>query len=115
MIVNSDRVLRVEQPRVASRYFARHPELRERMPDDERFRVSVRRECLDHFLILKEKQLHRLLKTSVQYCNQARPHQGLRQQIAEPLLLSAPSPDQSGQVFSFAVLGGLHHDYHKAA
>ena len=81
----------------------------------ERFLGSVRRECLDHFLILNEKQLHRLLKNYVQYFSQARPHQGLRQRIPEPLLLSAPSPNQSGQVLSFPVLGGLHHDYQKAA
>jgi transposase InsO family protein len=43
----------------------------------ERFLGSVRRECLDHFLILHEKQLHRLLKNYALYFNQARPHQGL--------------------------------------
>jgi hypothetical protein len=85
------------------------------MPDDERLLLSVRRACLDRFLILHEKQRHRPLKHDVQYFNQARPHQGLRQRIAEPLLLSAPSPNQSGQVFSFPVLGGLHHDDQKAA
>ena len=60
------------------------------MPDDERFLLSVRRECLDHFLILQEKQLHRLLKAYVVYFNQARPHQGLGQRIADPLLPVAP-------------------------
>jgi transposase InsO family protein len=43
----------------------------------ERFLGSVRRECLDHFLILHEKQLHRLLKNYVRYFNQARPIRGL--------------------------------------
>ena len=85
------------------------------MPDAERFLGSVRRECLDHFLIFQEKQLHRLLKDYVLYFNQARPHQGLRQRIPDPLLLSAPPPNQSGQVLSVAVLGGLHHDYQRAA
>jgi hypothetical protein len=37
----------------------------------ERFLGSVRRECLDHFLILYEKQLSRLLKAYVMYFNQA--------------------------------------------
>jgi putative transposase len=44
----------------------------------ERFLGSVRRECLDHLLILHEKQLHRILHAYVQYFNQARPHQGIR-------------------------------------
>jgi transposase InsO family protein len=81
----------------------------------ERFLGSVRRECLDHFFIFHEKQLHRLLNAYVQYFNQARPHQGLGQRIPESLLLSSPSPNQSGQVLSLPVLGGLHHDYQKAA
>jgi len=39
----------------------------------ERFLGSVRRECLDHLLILQEKQLHRVLRAYIQYFNQARP------------------------------------------
>jgi putative transposase len=49
----------------------------------ERFLGSVRRECLDHLLILHEKQLQRVLGAYVLYFNQARPHQGIRQQIPE--------------------------------
>jgi putative transposase len=81
----------------------------------ERFLGSVRRECLDHVLILHEKQLHRLLKNYIFYFNQARPHQGLGQRIPEPAMLSIPPPNQPGQVLSVPVLGGLHHDYRKVA
>ena len=81
----------------------------------ERFVGSVRRECLDHFLILHEKQLHRLLKDYILYFNQARPHQGLGQRIPEPTMLSTPPPNQQGQVLSVPVLGGLHHDYRRSA
>ena len=42
-------------------------------------------------------------------------HQGLGQRIPEPLMLSASSPNQSGQVLSVPVLGGLHYDYLRAA
>jgi putative transposase len=80
-----------------------------------RFLLSVRRECLDHFLIVHEKQLHRLLKTYVMYYNQARPHQGIRQRIPDPPALSAPPPNQPNQVISIPVLGGLHHHYQRAA
>lgn len=43
----------------------------------ERLLGSVRRECLDHMLILHEKQLHRVLCAYVEYFNRARPHQGI--------------------------------------
>jgi len=81
----------------------------------ERFLGSVRRECLDHFLVLHEKQLHRLLKTYVRYYNQARPHQGIGQRIPDPQALSAPPPNQPNQVMSIPVLGGWHHTYQRAA
>ena len=81
----------------------------------ERFLGSVRRECLDHFLIFHEMQLQRLLKSYVLYFNHARPHQGLGQRIPKPTVLSASSPNQSGQVLSVPVLGGLHYDYRRAA
>jgi transposase InsO family protein len=81
----------------------------------ERFLGSVRRECLDHFLIFHEKQLYRLLNTYVLYFNQARPHQGLGQRIPEPPVPAPPSLNPSNQVSAEPVLGGLHHDYHRAA
>ena len=47
----------------------------------EQFLRSVRQECLDHLLILHERQLQRILIAYVSYFNQARPHQGIAQQI----------------------------------
>jgi transposase InsO family protein len=81
----------------------------------ERFLGSVRRECLDHLLILHEKQLHRVLNAYVAYFNQARPHQGIQQQIPEQKVGSVPAQHASGKVISFPVLGGLHHDYRRSA
>jgi putative transposase len=52
----------------------------------ELFLGSVRRECLDHFFIFQEKQLHRLLNAHVLYLNHARPLQGLEQQIPDPFM-----------------------------
>ena len=81
----------------------------------ERFLRSVRQECLDHLLILHEKQLQRVLKTYVMYFNQARPHQGILQQIPERLG-SVPSAQHAGnKVIALPVMGGLHHDYQWAA
>jgi transposase InsO family protein len=81
----------------------------------ERFLGSVRRECLDHLLILHEKQLQRVLNAYVAYFNQARPHQGIRQQIPEQKAGSVPAQHTSGKVISFPVLGGLHRDYRRSA
>ncbi len=81
----------------------------------ERFLGSVRRECLDHLLILHEKQLHRVLNAYVYYFNRARPHQGIKQQIPEPQAGPMPPDPEGGKVLSFAILGGLHHDYRRSA
>jgi transposase InsO family protein len=90
----------------------------------ERLLGSVRRECLDHMLILGEKHLHQVVKEFVQYYNLARPHQGIGQTIPNGVLplppLSAkqappPSGEANGKVISSPVLGGLHHDYRRAA
>ena len=78
-------------------------------------RRSVRQECLDHLLILHEKQLQRVLNRYVAYFNRARPHQGIMQQIPEPKM-GPLSPDHDcGKVISFSVLGGLHHHYQRVA
>jgi putative transposase len=81
----------------------------------ERFLRSVRQECLDHLLILHERQLQRVLKAYVAYFNQARPHQGIAQQIPEQRRLVPSSQDTGNQVIALPVMGGLHHDYHWAA
>jgi putative transposase len=81
----------------------------------ERFLGSVRRECLDHVLILHEKQLHRVLRAYVEYFNQARPHQGIHQQVPQGAVTTVP-PDQRGDhIISVPILGGLHHEYRRVA
>ncbi len=80
----------------------------------ERFLGSVRRECLDHMLVLGAGQLRRVLREYVTYFNTARPHQGLGQAIpAVPE--SAPAARSAGPIVSMPVLGGLHHAYRRAA
>ncbi len=81
----------------------------------ERFLGSVRRVCLDYFLIFHEKQLSRLLKAYAMYFNQARPHQGLGQRIPEPPVLSVSASQQANKVIAVPVLGGLHHGYQRTA
>lgn len=81
----------------------------------ERLLGSVRRECLDHLVILSEQHLRRVLKDYVAYFNQARPHQGIEQRIPAPLEHAVCASGASGKVIAFPVLGGLHHDYQRAA
>jgi putative transposase len=77
----------------------------------ERFLRSVRQECLDHLLIFRERQLQRVLNEYVTYFNQARPHQGIQQQIPVVYGLSMPSQHAADKVIAVPILGGLHHDY----
>ena len=81
----------------------------------ERFLGNVRRECLDHLLILHGMQLQRVLNAYVRSFNRARPHQGIKQQIPEPNAGSMPSSHACGKVISFPVLGGLHRDDRRSA
>ena len=80
----------------------------------ERFLGSVRRECLDHLLILHERHLGRVLQDYVTYFNRARPHQGIDQTIPQGMTLEVRGP-RDGTIVSIPVLGGLHHDYRHAA
>jgi transposase InsO family protein len=77
----------------------------------ERFWGSLRRECLDFFILLGERHLYRVVKEYVAYFNTARPHQGIGQRIPGEL---EPSVGE-GEIIAFPVLGGLHHDYRRAA
>jgi transposase InsO family protein len=81
----------------------------------ERFLGSVRRECLDHVLVLGEAHLRRLLQAYVRYFNMERPHQGLGQRIPDRAARSSPQPRAGGRVRAVPVLGGLHHAYRRVA
>ena len=81
----------------------------------ERFLGSVRRECLDHLLLIGEAHLRRALGAYVAYFNQDRPHQGLGQRVprlAEPL---RHARHDVSEIVAIPVLGGLHHAYRRAA
>jgi putative transposase len=84
----------------------------------ERFIGSLKRECLDHMLILHRRQLHRIVHEYIEYFNGARPHQGIRQQIPNRFIdqidSSWPISQPSGRIISAPILGGLHHSYERA-
>jgi hypothetical protein len=82
--------------------------------DCERFLGGVRRECLDHVIILGEDHLRSVLSKYVGgYFNTARPHQGIGQRISSGK--RTITSDATGKIVAFPVLNGLHHDYRWAA
>ena len=81
----------------------------------ERFIGSVRRECLDHILILSEKHVRRIIREYCAFFNRARPHQGIDQQIPIPLHDDGLPDHAHREVIGVPVLNGLHHDYQWAA
>ncbi len=81
----------------------------------ERFLGTVRRECLDHVLVLGEGHLRRVLHKYAAFFNTARPHQGLRQRIPSSAAGMRPRSERGGKVRAVPVLGGLHHTYQHAA
>ncbi len=78
----------------------------------ERFLGSVRRECLDHVIVLGERHLLRVLREYVAYFNEVRPHQGLGQAVPAAAANTGPP---IGSLTCEPVLGGLHHSYGRAA
>jgi transposase InsO family protein len=76
----------------------------------ERFIGTLRRECLDHLIILDEQHLRSVLIEFVCYSNLERPHRTLRLKTPIPAFRSVDGP-----VRSRPVLGGLHHVYERAA
>ena len=76
----------------------------------DRFLGTLRRECLDHLIILDEQHLRLVLDEFVQYYNLERPHRTLRLETPLPALRAVEGP-----VRSRPVVGGLHHVYQRAA
>jgi transposase InsO family protein len=81
----------------------------------ERFLGSVRRECLDHLLILSEARLRHALQAYVVYFNGERPHQGLAQRLPVPPETAPANHGPAGRIAAGPVLGGLHHTYRRVA
>jgi transposase InsO family protein len=72
----------------------------------ERLIGSIRRECLDHLIVLGEAHLRRILKNYADYYNGVRTHRSLNKDapVSRPVR-------RSGFISSDALLGGLHHRY----
>jgi putative transposase len=81
----------------------------------ERFIGSVRRECLDHMVILGERHLHRLMGEYVTYFNHSRPHQGIDQCMPVPLEEDGHRVKKCTSNSQLSGAGRLDHDYRRAA
>jgi transposase InsO family protein len=78
----------------------------------ERFVGTLRRELLDHVIVLGERHLWRLVREYVAYYNADRPHMSLDRDAPAGRLVEPPS---HGRVIAFRRVGGLHHRYSRAA
>ena len=79
----------------------------------ERFVRSVRAECLDWLLILGRRHLERVLRAYTAHYNRERPHRGLALQTPERV--NARDPPTAGKIERRDRLGGLIHEYYRAA
>jgi hypothetical protein len=81
-------------------------------PYCERVIGSIRRECLDHMIILSENHLCRILKDYMDYYNNCRTHLSLDRNSPS---LRDIKPPSKGKVISIPQVGGLHHVYKRVA
>jgi transposase InsO family protein len=72
----------------------------------ERLIGSIRRECVDHMIVLGEAHLRRILKSYAHYYNGVRTHWSLNKDT--PV---SRAVQRTGVIRSRAILGGLHHHY----
>jgi len=72
----------------------------------ERLIGSIRRECVDHFIIFGEQHLRQILRSYARYYNEARTHRSLNKDapVSRPI-------QPNGRVISHALVGGLHNQY----
>ena len=81
-------------------------------PYAERVIGSIRRECLDHLIILGEQHLRNILMDYANYYNVSRPHLSLERNAPIP---RSVEPSALGAVVAIPEVGGLHHRYTRAA
>ena len=97
--------LEVEELRIAPRSPWQSPYV-------ERFIGSLRRECLDHVVVLNRAHLHRVLQRYLAYYHGCRTHLGLDKDAPEPRRVQLPA---EGKIVAFPEVGGLHHRYERRA
>ena len=79
-------------------------------PYAERLIGSIRRECLNHFIILNARHLKRTLFSYICYYHESRPHLALGKECPFPRTVSS-----TGRIIAIPQVGGLHHRYERDA
>jgi len=78
----------------------------------ERVIGTLRRECLDHVIVLNEASLYRHVKSFLAYYHESRTHLSLAKDPPEPRPVHPPA---FGAVVAIPQVGGLHHRYERRA
>jgi transposase InsO family protein len=81
-------------------------------PFVERLIGSIRRECLDHVIVLGERHLQRILGSYFDYYHRSRTHLSLTKDAPEARAVMSP---ETGEVIELPEVGGLHHRYERRA
>jgi putative transposase len=81
-------------------------------PYAERVIGSIRRECLDHVIVLNPAHLRRVLTIYTRYYHRSRTHLGLEKDASDPRPISQSS---TGPIIAIPEVGGLHHHYERQA
>lgn len=81
-------------------------------PYVERLIGSIRRECLNHLIIVNERHLRWILRSYFTYYHDARTHLALAKNSPNPRSIESPN---QGRTVSLPHVGGLHHEYRRAA
>ena len=78
----------------------------------ERVIGSIRRECLDHVVVINERHLRRVLISYIDYYHHSRTHLSLDKDCPDARPIQPPN---SGKVIAIPQVGGLHHRYERLA
>jgi putative transposase len=78
----------------------------------ERFIGSIRRECLDHVIVLSAAGLQRIANAYVAYYTRSRTHLSLEKDSPTPRPVMPPT---AGRVVAIPEVNGLHYRYNRAA
>jgi putative transposase len=80
----------------------------------ERFVRTIRQECFDNLLVVSRPHLESVLAKYVQHYNEARPHRGVH--LGQPIPCCVPPPPIDDEAVTRRdVLGGIIHEYERAA
>ena len=78
----------------------------------ERVIGSIRRDCLDHVIVMNETGLFRILTQYLAYYHQSRTHLSLAKDSPQPRAIALPA---RGEIVATPQVGGLHHRYERRA